>query len=169
MAIEGERRKLRRGEGGSGEQKSEKGDVRSDAKKDHGTEVVGKRSSIYGVGFLVVPGMHGIETKLPETARIAADEFDLIDRGRKLADAVRLKHPDEDHCAIGEHVPEGDVFAGEIVPGEIGFFDEEDLGLIPARNFDAIAIGTEERFRSKHGRLREMVSRFQARESRGRY
>jgi len=139
------------------------------AKRGRRSEVVGKRSSVYSVGVLAITRMNGVEAKLTKAARIATDEFDFVDCGRKLANAVGLKHADENHSAIGEHMPEGDVFACEIVPGEIGFLDEEDLGLIPARDFDAIAVRSEESFRDKHGHLREKVSRFQARESGGRH
>jgi hypothetical protein len=127
-------------------------------------EVGGKRSSIHRVGLIAVPRKDGIETKFAKALRIASDEFDLIHLRRKLAVAVRLEGANEDQSAVVKHVAQGCMLAGEIVPGQIGSFHEKDFGFIPARNFDTAGIRAHESFPNKHDRLRERVSRFQARE-----
>ncbi len=131
-----------------------------DSKTGHCPEVEGKDSLIYGAGFAAIKRVNGVEAELVMAFRIAADEFDPISNGGRLAETVGLEPTDEDHGTVREHVLKGNMFAGEIIPGKIGFFDEEDFVFVPARDLDAKTIGAEKNFRSRHGHLYKKESRF---------
>jgi|SRR5271165_1988691 len=124
-----------------------------DSKMGFGSEVEGNGSLIRAVGFVTVPRMKKIQTILMLAFQIAADIFDLICDGRRRMESRGLQHSEKDKGAVKQPAVQGNVFAYEIVTGEVSSLDEEILAFIPARDFNAISIGPEESFRSEHGHL----------------
>ena len=103
-----------------------------------------------GMRIVAVPGMDGVETELMVTFRIAANEFDGVNDGRGLMNALGQEGANENHGGIGEHALKGNVLAGEIVPGKVGLLDEEGLVFVPAGDFDAAALGRRQSFGYGH-------------------
>jgi hypothetical protein len=98
---------------------------------------------------------------------VAGDEFDFISDGKGMLERSRLEHAYEDEGAVGEHVFQGDVFAGEVVPGEFGLFDEEDFIRVPAGDFNAATADNREYFREHQCSSRKGKSSFSARGTEG--
>jgi len=90
---------------------------------------------------------------------VATDELYSISGRRGLAKVDWFEHSKEDHGTVGEHMLQGDMFAGENVPVEVRSFDEEDLVLIPAGDLHPKALGSCQCFRSEHGHLGKWESR----------
>jgi hypothetical protein len=111
----------------------------------------GNKKLIYGEAIAAVARLHGIQVKFVRTVNVAADELRFISDGEGTLKRSRLERANENKGALGEHVLQGDVFAGEVVPGELGLFDEEDFILVPAGDFNAATAGNRKRFR-KHER-----------------
>jgi hypothetical protein len=111
----------------------------------------GNKKLIYGEAIAAVARLHGIQVKFVRTVNVAADELRFISDGEGTLKRSRLERANENKGALGEHVLQGDVFAGEVVPGELGLFDEEDFILVPAGDFNAATAGNGKRFR-KHER-----------------
>jgi len=114
-----------------------------------------------------VARLDGIQTKFVRAVRVAGDEFSFISDGEGTLKRSRLERANENEGALGEHVFQGDVFTGEVVPGEFGLFDEEVLILIPAGDFNAAAADNRKRFREHRCSSRGGKSSFSARGTEG--
>jgi len=94
---------------------------------------------------------------------VAADELRFIGDGKGTLCRSRLEGAYENESALGDHVLQGDVFAGEVVPGELGLLDEEDFILVPAGDFNATSTGNRKRFGEHQSSSRKGKSSFSAR------
>ncbi len=127
----------------------------------------GKEKLIYGEAIAAVARLDGIQAKLVRAVSVAGDEFRFISYGKGTLKRSRLEHANEDECAVGEHMFQSNVFAGEVVPGEFGLFDEEDFILVPAGNFNAATADNRKRFREHRCSSGEGKSSFSARGTEG--
>lgn len=113
----------------------------------HCSETEGNRRLIYGERTVAVARLHSIQAKFVRAVNGAADELRFVGDGKRTLKRSRLQRANENEGALGEHVFQGDVFAGEVVPGELGLFDEEDFILVPAGDFNAASADNRKRFR----------------------
>jgi hypothetical protein len=101
------------------------------------------------------------------TVNVAAYELRLIGDGKGTLKRSRLERAYENEGAFGEHVFQGDMIAGKVVPGELGLFDEEDFILVPAGDFNAATADNRKRFQKHEYSSRGGKSSFSAREREG--
>jgi hypothetical protein len=122
---------------------------------------------IYGEAIATMARLDGIQAKFVRAVNVAADELRFIGDREGTLKRSRLERANENEGALGEHVFQGDVFTGEVVPGEFGFFDEEDFILVPAGDFHAATAGNRKRFREHQCSSRKRKSSFSAKEREG--
>ena len=132
-------------------------------KSGHCSETERNKKLIYGEAIAAMARPHGIQAKFVCAVNVAADELRFISDGKGRLKRSRLERANENEGALGEHVFQGDVFTGEVVPGEFGLFDEEDFILVPAGDFYAATAGNRKRFREHPCSSRKGESSFSAR------
>jgi hypothetical protein len=106
--------------------------------------------------------MDGMEAKVVLSFQIAADKLDSIGVGRKLTQSVGWEHAEKNNGSIRQHALQGNVLAGEIVPGQVRLFDEEGGVFIPTGDFHTKTFGTKKSLFGDHGNLCQNESRFLA-------
>jgi hypothetical protein len=126
----------------------------------HCSETERNKKLIYGEAIATVARLHGIQAKFVCAENVAADELRFIGDGKGTLKRSRLERANENEGALGEHVFQGDVFTGEVVPGEFGLFDEEDFILVPAGDFHAATAGNRKRFREHQCSLPQRKEQF---------
>jgi hypothetical protein len=112
----------------------------------HCSKTKGNTKLVYGEAIAAEAGLDGIQTKLVSALNVATDELCFISDGKGTLRSSRQKRANENKGALGEHVFQGDVFAGEVVPGKFGLFDKEIFILVPTRDFHAASAGNWKRF-----------------------
>jgi len=110
-----------------------------------------------------VARLDGIQAKFVGTVNVTADELRFIGDGKGTLKRRRLEHAYENEGALGEHVTQADMFASEVVPGELGLFDKEYLILVPTGDFHATGAFNRKRFSEHRSSSRRRKSSFSAR------